>query len=136
MVVSSSSPSPGPAPEPTDPKLYCPYDTHSVDLTLGNEIVVPLPGTYAFDLTQSSPLGPFLARNSQRIRIDPGASYILERNKFILGQTREWVGLSIEHPENLATCLAARIEGKSSRAGWGSSSTSPPRRSIPASRAR
>jgi dCTP deaminase len=106
-------------PDPTDPKLYCPYDTHSVDLTLGNEIVVPLPGTYAFDLTQPAPLGPFLARNSHRIRIDSGASYILERNKFILGQTREWVGLPIEHPENVATCLAARIEGKSSRARVG-----------------
>jgi hypothetical protein len=43
-LVIRPEPSPR-APEPTDPARYCPYDTHSVDLTLGNEIVIPLPGT-------------------------------------------------------------------------------------------
>jgi deoxycytidine triphosphate deaminase len=28
---------------------HCPYDTHSVDLRLGDEISVPQPGTYAYD---------------------------------------------------------------------------------------
>ena len=113
-------PEPGPrVPDPTDPRQYCPYDTHSVDLSLGDEIVIPLPGTYSFDLAQPQPLGPFLARNSQRIPMAPGTSYILERNQFILGLTREFVSLPIEHPENVNTCLAAHIEGKSSRARVG-----------------
>src|SRR5262249_28086536 len=57
--------------------------------------------------------------NSKRIRMSSGTSYILERNQFILGQTREFVSLPIEHSENVETCLAARIEGKSSRARVG-----------------
>jgi len=113
-------PEPAPrTPDPSDPGGYCPYDTHSVDLTLGTEIVIPLAGTYAFDLMQSSPLGPFLTRNSRRIRLDDGACYILDRHTFILAQTREWVELPIEHPDNSETCLAARIDGKSSRARVG-----------------
>ena len=45
-------PEPGPrSPDATDPRQYCPYDTHSVDLSLGDEIVIPEPGTYTFDLT-------------------------------------------------------------------------------------
>src|ERR1017187_6010441 len=98
---------------------YYPYDTHSVDLTLGSEVVVPLPGSYAFDLMQSASLSPFLARNSKRIRLDEGTTYILERHTFILAQTRERVGLPIEHATNTESCLAARIEGKSSRARVG-----------------
>ena len=114
------TPEPQPrTPDPTDPMGYCPYDTHSVDLTLGSEVVVPLPGTYAFDLMQSASLSPFLARNSKRIRLDEGTTYILERHTFILAQTRERVGLPIEHAANTESCLAARIEGKSSRARIG-----------------
>ncbi|HKI18902.1 MAG TPA: hypothetical protein VKA15_13535 [Isosphaeraceae bacterium] len=114
------TPEPAPrTPDPNDSSGYCPYDTHSVDLTLGSEIVIPLSGTYAFDLMQSSPLGPFLTRNSRRVRLDDGASYVLERHTFILAQTRERVELPIEHADNSETCLAARIEGKSSRARVG-----------------
>jgi dCTP deaminase len=90
-----------------------------VDLTLGSDLVIPLPGTYAFDLIQSASLSPFLSRNSKRIRLDEDTSYILERHTFILAQTHEWVGLPIEHAENTESCLAARIEGKSSRARVG-----------------
>jgi hypothetical protein len=79
------SPEPRPrTPDPTDPAGYCPYDTHSVDLTLGHEIVIPLSGTYAFDLMQAEPLSLFLTRNSRRVRLDEGACYILERNSFVL----------------------------------------------------
>jgi dCTP deaminase len=114
--------SPEPRPrvfDPKDPRQYCPFGTHAVDLTLGSEITEPLPGTYAFDLMQPFSLSPFLARNSKRIHLGEGTSYILERHTFILGGTREIVGLPIAHPENSETCLAARIEGKSSRARVG-----------------
>ncbi len=114
------SPEPRPrTPDPADPTLYCPYDTHSIDLTLGCDLVIPLPGTYAFDLVPSASLSPFLSRNSKRVRLDEGTSYILDRHTFILAQTLERVGLPIEHADNTESCLAARIEGKSSRARIG-----------------
>jgi dCTP deaminase len=114
------SPEPRPrVPDPKNSQRYCPYDTHAVDLTLGSDITELLPETYDFDLTQPFSLTPLLARNSKRIQIGAGTSYILQRNMFILGQTREFVSLPINHPENIETCLAARIEGKSSRARVG-----------------
>jgi len=37
-------------PDSNDQSGYCPYDTHSVDLTLGTEIIIPLAGNCcAFD---------------------------------------------------------------------------------------
>ena len=103
------------------PDDYCPYDTHAVDLTLGREITVPEPGTYAYDLMQPTPLALFIERNSRRYHIDEHSHYVLERQQFILAQTREKVSLPIEHADNGKTnvCLAARIEGKSSRARVG-----------------
>jgi dCTP deaminase len=103
------------------PDDYCPYDTHAVDLTLGTEITVPETGTYAYDLMQPTPLAVFIERNSRTYRIDQHSHYVLERSQFILTQTRETVSLPIDHEENQRTntCLAARIEGKSSRARVG-----------------
>ncbi len=110
-----------------------------MDLTLGCEITVPMPGTYAYDLTmQPTPLATFIRRNSVRHTIAPEMYFVLEQNQFILAQTRETVGLPIDHPDNRKTgvCLAARIEGKSSRTGSACSSISPRRRSIPTGTAR
>ena len=104
-------------PDRTDPRQYCPYDTHSVDLSLGDEIVIPEPGTYSFDLSQREPLGPFLARNSRRVLIHAETVFPLKPQQFILGKTREYVSLPIDHPTNTETCLAARIEGKKSPPG-------------------
>ena len=47
----------------------------------------------------------------------------LQPDRFVLGRTLEWVELPILADQE--TCLAARIEGKSSRRGSGSLSTSP-----------
>ena len=94
---------------------YCPYDTHTVDLTLSDEISIPLAGTYTYDLTQEGKLADFMKRNSDRKRLE--TPYPLERNKFILGMTRERIGLPML--KGRPTCLAARIEGKSSRARCG-----------------
>lgn len=115
-----------PEPQPrrlnaSSPDAYCPYDTHAVDLTLGAVITVPEQGTYAYDLMQRGPLAVFIQRNSRSYTIDPHSHYVLERHQFILAQTREKVELPINHPENeqKKRCLAARIEGKSSRARVG-----------------
>ena len=37
----------------------CPYDTHSVNLTLAGEISIPRPGTYVIDLTRKGKPGRF-----------------------------------------------------------------------------
>lgn len=113
-----------PEPQPRLPmgRQYCPYDTHSVDLSLGPDISIPQTGPYSFDLMQMGPgLAEFLHRNSKHYHIDPQAGFPLPQNQFILARTREWIGLPIDHPFNLTSnsCLAARIEGKSSRARCG-----------------
>jgi dCTP deaminase len=115
-----------PEPQPRQPKVgdptdKCPYDTHAVDLTLGPEITVPEPGTYAYDLMQQTPLATFIRRNSKKQRLGDDSYFVLERQQFILGQTRETIGLPLNHQINqqTKTCLAARIEGKSSRARIG-----------------
>ena len=98
-------------PRPGAPGDYCPYDTHAVDLTLGSEITVPVEGTYAYDLMQPTPLATFIRRNSVKHTIAPEMYFVLERQQFILAQTRERIGLPIEHEENRRrnACLAARI---------------------------
>ncbi len=105
--------------DPTDPNQYCPYDTHSVDLTLADEIVIPGGGPFTFDLSQPEPLGPFLTKISERVSLNSSTGFTLKPNSFVLARTREYVGLPIDHPGNGGTCLAARIEGKSSRARVG-----------------
>lgn len=108
-----------PEPKPRVPTIgidHCPYDTHSVDLTLAPEISIPQPGPFAYDLTQAG-LAKFLSRNSTKHIIEPKNPYQLEHNQFILGITKETVGLPIL--QQYDTCLAARIEGKSSRARCG-----------------
>ena len=98
----------------------CPYDTHSVNLTLGDELSIPNEGPYSFDLAQGGDLSAFLSSNSQkRTLTDEG--YPLARSKFVLARTREYIALPIEHVSNSDQnrCLAARIEGRSSVARCG-----------------
>lgn len=97
-----------------------PYGTHSVDLRLGAQLRIPRPGPYSFDLTLPG-FPDFLERNSEQIVIEASRPYILEPGRFVLGITLERVSLPIDAPINIETntCLAARIEGKSSRARTG-----------------
>lgn len=111
-----------PLPMPLRPSegQKCPYDTHTVNLKLGTEISVPEGGPYIFDLLQGGNLATFLSRNSQKISI-PTTGYVLEKGKFVLGMTVETISLPVPHPTNLETqtCLAARVEGRSSIARCG-----------------
>lgn len=108
-----------PVPLPLRPESGkdCPYDTHTVDLTLGPEILEPGNGPYTVDFSQPGSVSEFISKNSSRIVLNAKTPYPLARGKFILGQTREVVGLPI--PSKGGKCLAARIEGKSSRARFG-----------------
>lgn len=111
-----------PKPEPLRPMegRKCPYDTHSVNLKLGHEISIPDSGPYIFDLMESGSLSTFLSRNSRRISI-PSEGFALKPKEFVLGLTVESVSLPVNHPRNLEhkTCLAARVEGRSSVARCG-----------------
>ena len=79
-----------PEPEPRFPVKgqKCPFDTHTVNLRLGNELSIPQGGPFSFDLMQGGELTPFLSRNSAKIQI-PETGYSLERLKFALGVTLE-----------------------------------------------
>jgi dCTP deaminase len=111
---------PEPLPRIKTPGEPCPYDTHSVDLRLGAQLRIPQPGPYSFDLTRLG-FPEFLERNCHKIVLDADRPYLLEPQRFVLGITFERVALPIDAPANLQTntCLAARIEGKSSRARCG-----------------
>jgi deoxycytidine triphosphate deaminase len=104
---------PQPTPRQANPGQYCPFDTHSVDLTLAAEISIPLEGPYTYDLVANGQ-AQFIGRNSRKMILDANQPFALARNQFVLGMTREVVGLPI--PAEGRIGLAARIEGKSSRA--------------------
>jgi len=111
---------PRPQPLRPGPGLKCPYDTHSVNLALSHEISIPRGGPYSFDLEQGGDLSEFLSRNSEK-RIITDSGYPLKQFQFVLGKTKEYVNLPLDHPVNRerGTCLAARIEGRSSVARCG-----------------
>ena len=110
-----------PQPLPRLPQVsgaHCPYDTHTVDLTLGDIIQVPEDGLpLDIDLTEPGSIIALLRRNSDMINIAEKGSYKLKPHRFILGQTREKIELPIQEQPDYS--LSARIEGKSSRARCG-----------------
>jgi dCTP deaminase len=110
-----------PEPRPRLPVVaggHCPYDTHSVDLRLADEIAVPTnEGVATIDLSQPGRVANFLQRNSRAHQITEQQPFALRPNTFVLGRTMERVQLPI--PDGGDVCLAARIEGKSSRARFG-----------------
>src|SRR5881396_3749308 len=71
--------------------------THSVDLTLAPDISVPIAGAFVYDPTLAN-LAETIARNSKRIQLAQ-SPYLLERNIFILGMTRETIELPIKNGE-------------------------------------
>jgi dCTP deaminase len=95
---------------------YCPYDTHTIDLRLGDEITIPTEGAYAYDFLASGNVADLIAQNSEKRTLIPNQPYRLETGNFILAQTLETIKLPIDKGPPY---LAARIEGKSSRARCG-----------------
>ena len=109
-----------PEPLPRAPEIkggHCPYDTHSVDLLLSDEIVIPATGKFSYDMSCPGNLAQTIKSHSETRKLTNDQPYVLEPRKFVLGKTVEWIGLPIK--ENCTTCLAARIEGKSSMARLG-----------------
>lgn len=110
---------PEPLPRSAEENQKSPYDTTAVDLCLGPNISVPLSGSYSYDLDSPGEMGlaDFIGRNSRKYVITD-AGYPLKQNQFILGMTKEYLNLPLVPDEN-GNCLAARVEGKSSRARCG-----------------
>lgn len=94
----------------------CPYNTHTVDLRLGTTLTVLTQGPYHFDLTRTG-LPDFVSRNAEHIDLEERGSFPLPPHTFALGITLETVALPIQRKKDRS--LAARIEGKSSRARCG-----------------
>lgn len=102
-----------------------PFGTSAVDLQLGPDLVRPKHVPHAvIDLGRPGDVSDTLSAFTEPIPLDAG-SYELEPgpDNFILGQTLEVVRLplpeELDGPGRERPALAARIEGKSSRARFG-----------------
>ncbi|MBN1766470.1 MAG: dCTP deaminase [Sedimentisphaerales bacterium] len=107
-----------PEPQPRIPTLgqECPYDSHSVNLKLHEEILKPKSGKFSIDLTQPGSLAQLITEHSEKYIISKKQPYMLAPGEFVLARTLEKIDLPIiGNPPY----LAARIEGKSSRARLG-----------------
>jgi dCTP deaminase len=108
---------PPPEPRELSGATDCPYNTSSVDLRLGREIVrldANLPIVIdlrrnGFAALAEASSTPFLLSDEQPFRLAPAT--------FVLARTLETVSLPI--PRDGAPCFAARIEGRSSFARCG-----------------
>ena len=108
-----------PQPQPRMPNAHgeCPYQTSAVDLTLGGEISWLKEGMpISIDFRQGKFKTLFTAENCVTKAIAENDCYVLQPGHFVLGKTRERVGLPIQEGK---TCLAARVEGRSSYARCG-----------------
>ncbi len=108
---------PEPQPRELCPGRECPYQTSSVDLTLGDEVS-------RFDLEHKPPVvidlreGKFkdlFTPHSRDFTITEEQPYVLMPGTLVLAKTYEMVSL----PLGVSPCLAARVEGKSSYARCG-----------------
>jgi dCTP deaminase len=102
---------------PTVDQAHSPYDTHSVDLSLGDEITIPKKGQFTYDLMKPGSIANTIRVHSETVKITELQPFCLEPNCFVLGKTLERIELPIFRDR--PACLAARIEGKSSRARFG-----------------
>lgn len=101
---------------PAAPDADCPYQTSAVDLRLGDEI-----SYFSDDLPLNVDLrvGDFaklFGPTSSRRKITSEQPFVLMPNRLVLGRTLERIELPVGTD---GSCLAARIEGKSSYARCG-----------------
>jgi len=110
-----------PEPSPRFPvpgrEVECPYNASSVDLRLGDELLIPKENPpFNIDLS----VGPFKELlspdNYTKRRLTGDDKYTLQRGRFLLARTFERVEFPLQTD---GTTLAARIEGRSSFARCG-----------------
>ena len=109
-----------PVPRPDRPMKngdYCPYQTSSVDLRLGDEIAFFREGlALNIDLRRGK-FPDLFGPNCERLTITEQQPFALNTGRLVLGRTLEKVRFA--RPGEGGTCLAGRIEGKSSYARCG-----------------
>lgn len=101
-----------------------PYNSTAVDLTLGPLLQIPRPGmAVTIDFRSGADIPRTLAALSDTHDMRTDMDFKLEPRVLVLGQTNEVVHLPLpdQLPSDLTDrrCLAARVEGKSSRARFG-----------------
>ena len=101
-----------------------PFGTTSVDLHLSSRLQVPEKRlAISIDLREEENIPGTLATLSKAAEIDPTQGYKLPSKELVLGQTQERIVLPLPDEQStdtkVETCLAARVEGKSSRARFG-----------------
>ena len=87
-----------PEPQPRFKEIgvkYCPYDSHTVDLRLGNEIKIPKLEAATIDFTAPGKIANLIARNSDQYILEKNQPYTLQPRKFLLAQTLEKITLPI-----------------------------------------
>lgn len=107
---------PEPAPRYPTPGANCPFQTSSVDLRLGDEISWMKAGLAVSMDLRDGKFTHLFERNSETVRITVAQPFMLSHGQYVLGRTKEVVGLPIRTD---GPCLAARIEGRSSYARSG-----------------
>ncbi|MBI4602885.1 MAG: dCTP deaminase [Planctomycetes bacterium] len=108
-----------PEPEPRfrQNEAACPYQTSSVDLRLGSQILIPRGARpFNIDLQQGKFADLVTPENFEERFLREDQPYSLRPNTLVLAQTLEYVELPIQES---GTSLAARIEGRSSFARCG-----------------
>ena len=117
-----------PEPTPRESKVggeSSPFGTTSVDLKLSNRLQIPKKGlSISIALSEEEEnISETLATLSTPLEIDSSQGYKLIPKELVLGQTQERIVLPLpEEPptySKMKACLAARVEGKSSRARFG-----------------
>ena len=110
-------PEPSPRFPSPDGKIECPYNTTSVDLRLGEEILIPKEDRpFNIDLSGGAFKGLLTPDNYTSRRLAKDDPYTLPRRAFILAKTLERVEFPIQLDR---PTFAARIEGRSSYARCG-----------------
>ena len=78
-----------PEPSPrflTITESHSPFDTHSVDLRLGDEIVVPQPGQITYDLTKPGRIAETIQRHSEKFTISRNQPFRFGAKRIRTGQ--------------------------------------------------
>ena len=107
---------PEPIPRTPSADEEFPYATSSVDLKLGHNITILKSGIPVDINLTVGKFANFFGSNSDTITLAANRPYILEPNKFVLGQTLEVIGFDVDAGK---PCLAGRFEGRSSFARFG-----------------
>jgi deoxycytidine triphosphate deaminase len=101
-----------PEPLPRVPRVkgdHCPYDTHSVDLTLGDTILVPVKEcSISINLAHPGNVTETIKRHSTSLKITEDQPYMLQPNTFVLGNTREFISLPLQKHAGPFACSTNR----------------------------